>query len=92
MTTEREELAALREERDQLRTALASRVVLEQAKGVLAERHNLTMADAFVVLRAAARNTRTKLGGVAADVVGSAATPPYLEHELRHMRREERDG
>lgn len=53
----------------QLRTALTSRVVLEQAKGVLAEREQLPMADAFQAMRWYARDHNRRLRDVAADVV-----------------------
>jgi transcriptional regulator with GAF, ATPase, and Fis domain len=54
----------------QLEGALASRVVIEQAKGVLAEQGGLDMDAAFQVLRAHARNTNRRLAEVANDVVG----------------------
>lgn len=53
----------------QLQTALDTRVLIEQAKGVLAERHQITMEQAFTVLRGRARSTNTKLTEVAAGVV-----------------------
>ena len=54
---------------DQLSTALRSRVVIEQAKGVLAERSNVDMDTAFRVLRTYARRHNARLADVAADVV-----------------------
>lgn len=65
---------------EQLQHALNSRVVIEQAKGVLAERSNMTMERAFEVLRRHARNNNLKLTDVALAVVrgelfsGGAAT------------------
>ncbi len=53
----------------QLQHALDSRVVLEQAKGVLAERHGISVSDAFNLLRHHARSTNTKLHTAALDVV-----------------------
>jgi len=53
----------------QLQTALDTRVLIEQAKGVLAERHQIAMEQAFTVLRSRARSTNTKLTEVAAGVV-----------------------
>lgn len=53
----------------QLQTALRSRVVLEQAKGVLAERGGLNMAEAFAALRGYARAHNAKLSEVAHRVV-----------------------
>lgn len=55
---------------EQLQTALNTRVVIEQAKGVLAERCGLSMHEAFDHLRGYARTTRTRLGQVAERVVG----------------------
>jgi transcriptional regulator with GAF, ATPase, and Fis domain len=53
----------------QLQTALNSRIVIEQAKGVLAERTGLEMDDAFRVLRQAARSRNQHLSDIAAQVV-----------------------
>lgn len=53
----------------QLSTALESRVVLEQAKGMLAERHGSQLDDAFDQLRRAAREQRRTLREIAEDVV-----------------------
>ena len=56
----------------QLQTALTSRVVIEQAKGVLAERLQMSTDDAFGVLRTAARSRNRLLSEVAREVAGSA--------------------
>jgi GAF domain-containing protein len=53
----------------QLQTALNSRVVIEQAKGVLAERHGVDMEEAFRLLRGGARERGHRLSDVAAQVV-----------------------
>jgi GAF domain-containing protein len=50
---------------DQLEHALRSRITIEQAKGVLAERLQVTVDDAFSVLRGYARNRNLKLADVA---------------------------
>jgi transcriptional regulator with GAF, ATPase, and Fis domain len=50
---------------EQLQTALNSRVVIEQAKGKLAERLGLDMNDAFSVLREHARNRNLRLSELA---------------------------
>jgi GAF domain-containing protein len=55
---------------EQLQTALNSRVVLEQAKGVLAQRGGLDMDRSFDVLRRYARDHNLRLTDVARAVVG----------------------
>jgi hypothetical protein len=61
---------------EQLQGALLSRVAIEQAKGVLAERSNISVDQAFTVLRAHARGTGTKMQDVARDLVSGALTFP----------------
>lgn len=68
---------------DQLQTALNSRLVIEQAKGVLAERENTDMAGAFELLRGHARRNNRKLSDVAADVISGE----LLGADLRAQRR-----
>ncbi|WP_432496143.1 GAF and ANTAR domain-containing protein [Kineococcus gypseus] len=68
--TQLERVAAGRRVQEQLQRALDSRVVLEQAKGVLAERHRVSPDEAFERLRAAARTGRRPLHDVAREVVG----------------------
>ncbi|MFS8096945.1 GAF and ANTAR domain-containing protein [Lentzea alba] len=53
----------------QLQNALQSRVLIEQAKGVLAERLQIGMSDAFHALRRYSRSHRLHLSSVAEDVV-----------------------
>jgi AmiR/NasT family two-component response regulator len=62
----------------QLQQALDSRVAIEQAKGVLAERYGLALHEAFELLRRAARAKRVKLSALAETVVRSAETPPEI--------------
>ncbi|MFK4065287.1 ANTAR domain-containing response regulator [Streptomyces sp. NPDC029674] len=59
----------------QLERALASRVVIEQAKGVLAVRRSLSVDDAFDAMRAHARSHRRVLSEVAREVVEGHADP-----------------
>jgi GAF domain-containing protein len=54
---------------EQLNDALNSRVVIEQAKGVVAERRGLDMEQAFEALRTHARNHNLRLADVAQGVV-----------------------
>jgi len=62
----------------QLQAALASRVAIEQAKGVLAERLGIGVDEAFSLLRSAARSHGMKLRELALEVVRSPTTP----HEI----------
>jgi GAF domain-containing protein len=55
--------------RDQLAQALQSRVVIEQAKGVLSHTHDISTDEAFAVLRSYARANRELLSDVARRVV-----------------------
>jgi AmiR/NasT family two-component response regulator len=54
---------------EQLQTALNSRVIIEQAKGVLAQSGDLTMDTAFDRLRRHTRGHNLLLGDVARRVV-----------------------
>ena len=58
---------------EQLQAALHSRVMIEQAKGVLAERHRVTPDEAFRMLRRYARNHNRPLTALAADVIQGTA-------------------
>jgi hypothetical protein len=53
----------------QLQAALSSRVVIEQAKGMLAEYLTMPVDDAFKLLRSYARDHNRKLSEVAGEVV-----------------------
>jgi hypothetical protein len=68
-----DELQALRRENEQLRTALATRIIIEQAKGMLAERFELHVDEAFERLRREARSRRMKLRELAAAVTAREA-------------------
>lgn len=57
----------------QLQQALDTRVVIEQAKGVLAGRYNVTPDAAFEVMRNHARTNRIKIHDVARGVVTGGA-------------------
>jgi ANTAR domain len=54
---------------EQLQAALNSRVVIEQAKGMLAEYLTITVDDAFTLLRNYARDYNRKLSEIASEVV-----------------------
>lgn len=53
----------------QLQRALDSRVVIEQAKGYLAQRQNIDMDEAFARIRSHARSTQARIGVIAADII-----------------------
>jgi hypothetical protein len=59
----------------QLEHALTARVRVEQAIGVLAERHRLRPRQAFDLLRNVARARGEKVTGIAETVVDSASNP-----------------
>lgn len=62
---------------EQSQFALNSRVLIEQAKGVLAERLHVSVDDAFTVLRDAARGRNRRLSELAHALVdGSEQLPP----------------
>jgi hypothetical protein len=72
---EADEAARLAVTVTQLEHALASRVRVEQAIGVLAERHRLRPREAFDLLRGAARSRGQRITEMAQDVVASTANP-----------------
>jgi GAF domain-containing protein len=60
---------------EQLSSALTSRVVIEQAKGVISERAEVDLAEAFARLRAHARNHNLRLTDVAQAAVDGTLDP-----------------
>ena len=60
---------------EQLSGALTSRVVIEQAKGVISERAGVDLAEAFSRLRAYARNGNLRLTDVAQAAIDGALDP-----------------
>jgi GAF domain-containing protein len=64
---------------EQLNHALNSRIVIEQAKGMLAERLGLDMAEAFSRLRSHARNHNLRLADVAQAVINGEVPAAALD-------------
>jgi hypothetical protein len=62
----------------QLQQALNSRVTIEQAKGVLAERRRITVDEAFILLRSHARNHNLHLSDLARQVADGSSTAAEL--------------
>jgi GAF domain-containing protein len=63
---------------EQLQSALSSRVVIEQAKGVLAARLDIEVGEAFDLLRKRSRDERRRLVEVAEEVVHAARSDDLL--------------
>ncbi len=70
-----EEARRLRITVSQLERALAVRIRVEQAIGVLAERHRIRPRQAFEQLRAVARGRGQRVIDIAGDVIASATNP-----------------
>jgi len=63
---------------EQLQVALTSRIMIEQAKGVLAERAGLAMDESFERLRTYARGTNRRLSDVAQELIDGTLSPDVL--------------
>ncbi len=64
---------------EQLNHALNSRIVIEQAKGMVAERRGLDMEQSFTVLRNFARRHNLRLAAVAHDVISGTLPASTLD-------------
>jgi ANTAR domain len=85
--SEEDEAARLAVTVAQLEHALSARVRVEQAIGVLAERHRLRPRHAFDLLRSVARSSGRRVIEIAEDVVDSASNPLLpLPDELARER------
>jgi hypothetical protein len=74
----------------QLQAALTSRIIIEQAKGVLAERLKISADEAFEVLRGAARSRNRLLSDLARDVTSGSADAVQLLRQAPVKRGEPR--
>ena len=63
---------------EQLNHALNSRIVIEQAKGMVAERAGIDMGQAFGLLRAHARSHNLRLADVARGIINGILRPEAL--------------
>ncbi len=70
------EMKALAEENSSLAEQLATRKLVDRAKGILMDRHGLTEAEAFRFVQKTAMDTRQGLGVVAQSVIDGELTPP----------------
>ncbi|MGO9874814.1 MAG: GAF and ANTAR domain-containing protein [Acidimicrobiia bacterium] len=62
----------------QLEAALESRVLIEQAKGIVAEHHHVSVDDAFQLLRGYARKHNRLLRQTANDIIDGTLDPDAL--------------
>jgi AmiR/NasT family two-component response regulator len=81
----RARMAEVEKENEQLRRALASRIVIEQAKGVLVERLDLPPDEVFELIRSASRRAGMKLHDLAAEILKSRLTPELIEQQIAHL-------
>ena len=68
---------------EQLSHALNTRIVIEQAKGMVAEREGLDMEQAFSMLRSHARSHNLRLADVANAVIGGTLAVAALDRRPR---------
>ena len=70
----------------QLQGALNSRIVIEQAKGAIAQFRNVSVDDAFLLMRDHARRTKVRLGDVAHAALSDPASLPVADEQLRRSQ------
>jgi hypothetical protein len=74
------------ERRAQLERALESRISIEQAKGIVAERYGLAVDEAFDLIRRTARSQRMKLSDLVGAIRPGQETPPELAATISAAR------
>jgi len=78
------DLAEAQKDIDNLRAALTSQPVIEQAKGILMAHHRCGPDQAFRMLAQASQRENRKLRDIAAEVVACVQATP---NEVAHLRR-----
>ncbi|MFF7444598.1 MULTISPECIES: ANTAR domain-containing protein [unclassified Streptomyces] len=79
-----EQIQLLREEVEQLRQAIVSRPVIDQARGILMAAHSCTPEEAWAILRTTSQLSNTKLRSVAeALTAGTRPDGPPPPEEVR---------
>ena len=78
-------LQQLLQRNQQLQAALESRIVIEQAKGILSARLDVPVTEAFLLLRAGSRRNRIKIRELAERVVEVRGVPPEIEETLDRL-------
>jgi GAF domain-containing protein len=73
---------------EQLNHALNTRIVIEQAKGMVAEREGVDMAAAFAALRGHARSHNLRLADVATEVIRGTLAASALDRARAGSRSE----
>jgi GAF domain-containing protein len=69
----------------QLRTTMMTRAFIEQAKGILMERHKINEDEAFTMLTHASQRTNTKLREVAAELVRTGMLPSRAKRQSKEL-------
>jgi transcriptional regulator with GAF, ATPase, and Fis domain len=69
----------------QLQSALKSRVVIEQAKGIVAEHNHVSVDDAFRLLRGYARGHNRLLGQTAVEILNGTLASEALAEPTRNQ-------
>ncbi|MFF4757221.1 ANTAR domain-containing response regulator [Streptomyces sp. NPDC001292] len=83
-----ERLLQLQTEVEQLRQAMSSRPVIDQARGILMATHACTAEEAWDILREASQRSNTKLHAVAATITaGARGDGPVPPEEIRSALR-----
>ncbi|MET9220564.1 GAF and ANTAR domain-containing protein [Streptomyces sp. NPDC093221] len=85
-------LAHAEAERDQLQYALHSRIIVEQAKGILAERWNMSLDLAFATLRSFARARQHKISHLARLITEGGFDTDVIAHGVKETNRAEPGG